>query len=226
MIFGFSTKKVWEKHRSEFLQLYTRELVKKIGAKDLEHRYTDQNGVAYFGFPKDMSLPVDRLGKLYFFSELLHKGLSVSEDRAIHDAMGRALEEGLQNKKTNAAVRIGGLLSELEKRRQLVFHTELIINLLAVQWVREDEDPCVYSNEIQMQKVDQFKLEIEKVGSYPFFQVPELIQLNSFFRLSKDEWDQFWKESQIQQEVLKQALQIVYSSASGSEKSKTTSKAA
>jgi len=215
-----TVKQLWEQHRDEFIRLYSSELIQKIGAKNLEYRYTDLNNVAYFGFPKDMAMSVERLGKLYYFSELLFKGLSAEEDEKIDQMINEALEMGLSNPKEKSAAKIGSLLIERDKRRKLVFHSEIIYNLLAVQWVREDEDPGVFSNEIQMQKVDQFKKEVAEKSAYPFFQVPELKQLNSFFNVSKDEWTAYWHESLMQQETLKIALEKVYTSVNALSRSK------
>lgn len=220
-----SLKALWEKHREDFIRFYAMELVKKIGARDLEHCYTDLNNTAYFRFPKDMALPVERLGKLYYFSELLFKGLSPEEDEKIDAKISDALEVGLKNSKHKSAAMIGSLLMERQKRREFVFHTELLFNLLAVQWVREDENPSTYSNEIQMQKVVQFKKEVEEVGAYPFFQVEELKQLRSFFDLSKEDWEGYWKESLLRQQTLKEALAKVYTFVSDSKASKMTSPA-
>ncbi len=223
MIIAKDIQAIWNKHRKEFLAMHQAENVKKIGARDLEFRYTDLNGVGYFGFGKDMSLPVDRLGKLYEFMEYLMKGMSASEDEAIDKAISNALETGLTNPKEKAAAKIGSLIMEREKRRRLVIHSELLYNILAVQWVREDENPSVYSNEIQMQKVEQFKREVGEGSSYPFFQVPELTQLSSYLRMSKDEWDQFWNDSIVQQKVLIEALKTIYTSETELKQYKTTS---
>ena len=194
--------------------MYAAENVKKIGVHDLEHCYIDTIGKGYYRFGKDFSLPVDRLGKLYAFTELLFKGLSPSEDEAIDRAINNALEAGLGNPKVKSAAKIGSLLIEREKRRNIVIHPELIYNILAVQLVREDEEPSIYANAIQMEKVAQFKLDYERNGAYPFFLMPELKQLNSFLRLSKEELEAYWTESLLQQTVLMEALRTVYTSES------------
>jgi len=223
MIIAKDIASVWKKHRLELLAIHQSETVRKIGARDLEHRYTDLNGVNYSGFTSDMSLPVDRLGRLYSFMEILMKGMTVAEDEAIDKAITDALESGLKNPKEKAAAKIGALIMEREKRRKMVIHTEILYNLLAVQWIREDEDPATFNNEIHMQKVIQFQKEVGEGSSYPFFQVPELKQLNSFLKMSKEEWDAFWNESLIQQKVLTEALKTIYSSEQGSKKFVTTS---
>lgn len=214
MIIGKDIQSVWNKHKKDFLILHALENTKKIKSRDLEYRYIDLNGMSYFGFGKDMALPLDRLGKVYHYMELLLKGLSVEEDEAIDTAISKQLELGLTNPKEKSAAKIGALLIEREKRRKLVIHCELLYNLLAVQWIREDEDPSVFSNDIQMQKVDQFMKEVESRGAYPFFQVPELIQLNSFLKMSETEWEQFWQESTLQIKVLKEVIPAVFSSES------------
>lgn len=207
-------RQVWAENREEFLRFYAEENVKKIGSHDLEYAYTDTNGKAYFRFGKDFSLPMDRLGRLYYFTELLFKGLSPEEDEKIDRAINNALEAGLGNPKVKSAAKIGSLLIEREKRRSMVIHSELLYNILAVQLVREDEDPSLYVNAIQMQKVEQLRMDYERNGAYPFFQMEELRQLRSFLKLSKDELEAFWTESLLQQQVLMEALETVYTSES------------
>ncbi len=225
MIIAKDIASVWKKHRLELLAIHQSETIRKIGAKDLEHRYTDLNGMNYSGFTSDMSLPVDRLGRLCGFMEVLMKGMTVQEDEAIDKAIIDALESGLKNPKEKAAAKIGALIMEREKRRKMVIHTELLYNILAVQWVREDEDPATFNNEIHMAKVIQFQKEVDHRGSYPFFQVPELRQLNSFLKMSMDEWNLFWEESLIQQKVLQEALKTIYSSGSDLKKYEVTTTA-
>lgn len=225
MIWGRNIREVFKKHRLEILRLYNQELNQKITTANLVHRYTDQNGVAYFGFPKDYGLPVERLGKLYHYTELLFKGLTVSEDEAIDDAIEGNLEAGLKNSKNKSAAKIGALLIERKKRRGIILHHELIYNIIAVQWIREDEQPGVFVNEIQLQKVDQFQKECEGGNTHPFFQAPELRQLNSFLQMSNEEWQQSLRESQMKAEVLKEALKILSSSESDSGQSRKTSTA-
>ena len=223
MIIGWTIQAIWNRYKKDFLALYNRELPKKIDAKDLTHRYTDKNGIAYYGFGMDMSLPVDRLGRLLSYTEMLMKGMTVQEDEAIDKAIGDALESGIKNAKEKNAAKIGSLLMEREKRRKLVIHTELLYNILAVQWIRQDEPVAEFNNDIQMQKVEQFKIEIGEGSSYFFFQVPELRQVNSFLKLSMDEWDAFWSESILQQKVLQEALKTIYSSDTGLKKSEMIS---
>ena len=223
MIIGWTIQAIWNRYKKDFLALYNRELSKKIDAKDLTHRYTDKNGIAYYGFGMDMSLPVDRLGRLLSYTEMLMKGMTVQEDEAIDKAIGDALESGIKNAKEKNAAKIGSLLMEREKRRKLVIHTELLYNILAVQWIRQDEPVAEFNNDIQMQKVEQFKIEIGEGSSYFFFQVPELRQVNSFLKLSMDEWDAFWSESILQQKVLQEALKTIYSSDTGLKKSEMIS---
>ena len=226
MIFGLSIESIWNRYKKDFLAIYNRELSSKIDAKDLTHRYTDKNGIAYYGFGMDMSLPVDRLGRLLSYTEMLMKGMTVQEDEAIDKAILNAVQSSLSNPKGNGWAKVASLIEEREKRRKMVIHSELLYNILAVQWIRQDETVAEYNNDIQMQKVEQFKIEIGDGSSYFFFQVPELRQVNSFLKLSLEEWNAYWKESLIQQQVLKEALATIYSSGSDLKKYETTTTAA
>jgi len=214
MILAKSIQSLWAnpKHRAEILRLYNLELTQRFKAHNLVHRYTDTNGQAYFAYPKDMGQPVERLGKLFQYTELLFKGLSASEDEAIDNAIMSHIEAGLNNSKKKGSASIAVLIGEKKRRRGIILHHELIYNILAVQWIREDEEPTVFNNEIQKQKVEQFQKESEAGAGHPFFQAPELKQLNSFLEMSKEEWMQSLNESKVQAEVLKESLKILSSS--------------
>ena len=204
MIYIGSRKALEDKIRAEVIKERDS---KPLTHAALEYCYTDMEGKKYYRFGDTMALAIERFGKMKEYLMWIASGITPYElDKLIEFGEG-ALEEGIKSKGSKAAGKIGWVFTELRERKKLIIHTELLYNFLACQWVREDEDPATYNNEIQMQKVDQFKKEVASKDAYFFFQVKELKMLYEQLNLSKHEWTVFWEESLIKQEALKQMLQ-------------------
>lgn len=217
-------KKLWEDYRVEMLQIYATENRKPVTHAQLTKSFVDSNGMQYYSFSKDMLFPVERHGKLLFYMNHIAKMLSSEEDEMVDDTIANAVMNGTDLTKIKIAV--GAIMAEKRKRREMCIHTELFYNYLALHYIREDEAPEYFDNDIQMQKVVQFHEEVKKKGSsYHFFQVPEFKKLNDMLMLSQIEWDEQWQNSLQQERNLPQALKIFSNSAILQEIKKKISKA-
>ncbi|MFI5404926.1 MAG: hypothetical protein ACHQ1D_00285 [Nitrososphaerales archaeon] len=183
--------------------------VTSIPHAKLELCFTDSKGVKYYKFPDNMSLPLERFGKLQEYMMWMSSGITSTELDGLLDEADKALTEGLLQKKN--AARIGFILSEIRDRKNMVIHTELLYNFLSVQVIRQDEQPEFYNNSIQMEKVAQFKEETKNGKTYDFFLRIGLKKLNALFNMSEAEWNRLWEESIQAQEALKQASVIIQS---------------
>lgn len=170
----------------------------------LELCFTDSNGVKYYKFPEAMSLPVERFGKLQEFMMWMSAGLTSVELDALIDTADQALTDGLTQKKN--AAKIGFVLSQIRERKNMVIHTELLYNFLAVQVIREDEPAEHFNNSIHLEKIAQFKIETANGKTYDFFLHIGLKKLNDIFNMSEAEWNKFWGDSLEQQILLKKML--------------------
>lgn len=205
-----SPAELWKLHREEFLKILSAER-KPLHLNSLSFAFVDSDGKKYFRFPKDVTLPGERFGKLNEYVTFISKGLTAEEDIMLDEAIERLLEAGIGKSQKNVSA-IGAILQERKKRRSLVIHTELLYNFIAVQLIREDESPESFDNDIQMQKVTMFK-QMTKTGStYFFFQKQELNRLSNLSGMSQSEWDQYWQESLIQQRALPESLKVFASS--------------
>jgi len=175
----------------------------------LELCFTDSKGIKYYKFPENMTLPLERFGKLQEYMTWMASGISPDEIDMLMDKADKALTEGLLQKK-NAAL-IGFIISEIRNRKGMVIHTELLYNFLAVQVIRQDEAPEVYSNSIQMKKVEQFKEETKNGKTYDFFLRIGLKKLNALYNMSEAEWSRLWEESIQAQRLLKEAMKVIQS---------------
>lgn len=215
-----SPQELWNKYRAEFLKIYASEQGLKIAHKDLEKWFIDSNGKQYYKFPKSMSLPIERKGHLTDLYTHLSSGISGEEMDKLLSAMDNILSQGVG--KPEVASKLGAIIHILKERRKLIFHTEILYNILAVQAIREDEAPDTYSTEIQLQKVAQFKEEVSKSNSYFFFQQTRLHTPIDLLSLTPEEWASLWEESQVQQGAMEKMLDLVLTSGESKKKGQTS----
>lgn len=212
MILSKSVKDFYLKHKDEIEQLRFKEHQKPVLCSSLEEtNFLDSNGKRHYRFPKSMAMPIDRLGQLKMFSQYLSKGLSAEEDDAIDSAMEKCLQDGLGNPKSGAAARIGALIMERKKRKQFTFHTQLFYNILAVQWVREDEKPLEFDQAIHFEKVNEFMKAEKDESILFFFQQPELSGLISLLKILEKDVPTYFHESKAQIKELADKLSLINS---------------
>lgn len=232
MIPAVPAENFYQQKRGEILKLFYEENSRvKFDRKSLEHAYTFKGGHRCYRFPKHMGLPLERFGKMKFYLMWMQSGISPQELRSLIEAASKALADGITNPENSS--KIGLILEEMKGRERMTLHTELLYNFLAVQWVRDDEDPVTYNNQIQLEKVEMFREEVEAGNSYFFFQQTELKMLSTLYRMSEDEWKEYWNESLNNQSYLK-AMEMMLAkpsankspSASDSTSTQTTSKPA
>ena len=210
IVYGKDLKEIWAKHKTDFVQFFIDESSnKRIKSENLEFRFNDSNGKIYYGFPDSLPLPIERWGKARDFLSWMAIGLSPEEFTELIEAAEKNWVSHLKTGKN--AARVGYIFEELKTRRNNVLHTELLYNYLAIQLVREDEDPVVFNNEIHLEKVEQFKKETSKGNHYFFFQVPELKKLHELWNFNQEEWERYWIESTTKQKLLKKILQTILS---------------
>lgn len=215
MIIAKNLKSLYASHKDELIKLLLSDQVKPSTHTHLElitHNgvpFYDSNNKRYYRFGKRLNMSVDRLGEMMHFTQCLAKGLSPAEDDKIDEMIGRALDDGIRNPQKSAAAKIGAALEERKKRKTLTFHSELYFNLLAIQFIREDENPLTYDNEIQMQKVMAFKDGLTAERAHFFFQQPELKRLIDLSMMSPQDVLKSLEESQAERELLSKKLSLI-----------------
>lgn len=183
-------------------------LLKKNGAgftKDnLSFCFLDLEGNSYYSFPKEVALPVVRLGKLQEYYTWLSAGVTGDELSEMVDAADKALSNGLKDAKGMA--KIGFILSELKDRKNMVIHHELYYNILAAQLIRHDEKINEWNNEIQLQKVEAFKA-LDKENDSFFLATHELLLQLSSLSITREKLLELLNESILRVKSMKEMLQ-------------------
>jgi len=197
-----SIDKLFAVNREKFLQAYARDSVRHYKTADLEKAFVTHGGIQYYRFPKSMSMPINRIGKVQNYIAWMARGLSAEEHDRILDVMEKVLMDGLAVKK--GAAKIGAMIQEMRDRKNMTVHSELIYNFVAIQYIRQDENPEIISQDIHSLKIKELKAEAETYGNTGFFfHMPELKGVLKHLDISEDQWKLFWNVSIKRQEALK-----------------------
>lgn len=213
-------QQLWDTHREDFLKIYSKESQKPLTHSGLEKVFVDINGKQLYKFPTDMHLPVERFGQKKKLLQALNKGLTDAEDEEMDNAIAEIVLNGtnlLEIKK-----RVSGVLGEKQTRRKLVIHADIFYQLVAVELVREDENPEVYDNELQMDKVKTFKKMTRDGSTYFFFQQTGLKSLSAYLNFTQSEWDYFWTSSVVKIKSLPKVLEVFTSGITSLNQKKTS----
>ena len=161
--------------------------------ENMNYLFNDLDGNQYYGFDKEVSMPVVRLGKLQEYYAWLSAGITGEELSKLMDEADKALTDGLVNKK--GVAKIGFIISEIKDRKNMIVHPELYYNIIAAQLIRHDEKINDFNNEIQMQKVEAFKK--MDLDSDTFFLITrELLGHSNLLNMSIKELRNLFRESE------------------------------
>lgn len=193
--------------REDILKLLYSEASKGSSFK-MEHALIDGAGRAYRRFTDQDDLPLERIGKMQDYLELMSSGVSEEELSSLVAAADNELARANNQEKFSAS-KVGWVLQEILLRQKTILHPELLYNLVAVQLVREDEPISEFVESIQQEKVIQFKADTKGKDTYFFFQIPELKLVNKLLKLSESEWNQYWQESLKEISTLNRKLSLL-----------------
>jgi hypothetical protein len=222
MILAPSLKHIWDKHKTELLQLYAVEQSPRIEHKELEKRFVDTLGMQWRGWPKNLPVPTLRNGRANEYLMWLSAGLTSDELNKLIDKADELLTAGITSGKN--AAKLGYILQEMRDRGKMIVHHELEVNFVCCLLVREDEDPAVFNDQIHKEKVSYILAELEKGNFHFFFHLPELQNSLQRHRFTKEEWIQYYEESVIRIKTTSQVLKTILSASASKPPVKTSKK--
>lgn len=194
-------KILYKLFKRQFLKQYFLEQSSKKGFEKMVKRFVDSNGKIYYLPENDFDTPLERIKAIEICVRQISAGLSDNEFKKIREAMKKALGEG---KKPNIPM-IGHLLIEMERREEMVLHPDIMFDLVANKYIREDEDPFIIDKKIHQEKIEQFKKDSVD-GLYDFFYRASLAQYMPYLTKLESEWDEYWKESEVKVKALNKQM--------------------
>lgn len=178
--------------RQQFMDLFTKLKAKPITHQELELTdLIDKQGRRYYAFRDYGAMPVARYNKMLELFNWMANGIQPEYLDQVIDAMDESLTKGLEQEA--GAAKIGALIHELQRRKEMVVPFQLQLQVLCIQFVREDEDPGEFVQRIQMDKVEAFEKETHLHDF--FLERPEWRKLQSMLGITSADWIEYLRRS-------------------------------
>jgi hypothetical protein len=175
---------------------------KQDGAhKSLIPEFIDTQGRRWFTYAKG-ELPVARMAKLKTYYDILSRGLSGEVIDTAFEAANECLAKG-------KIAEAGRVLCDLKDLKDSVVNMDAFINIIAVSYCREDEDPDTITDHIHTEKINTLMAETE-AGRF-FFRTSVWKDCVRTFNLSSMDAAQLLTEYQAEMERLQRRWSVLTS---------------
>ena len=164
--------------------IYRSYAAKQIKA-GLKGEFQDNQGRWYYSFRDDQDLPHTRSAKSQTYSQYLAAGLSGDMFKEAYTRINELFAHA-------DYLGAGVIINDLKELNQNIVNVDIIINIMAVNYVREDEEVAVISDTIHQEKCDFLKSETEH-GRF-FFRMPEWLNLLKKAGILSEESEQFYQD--------------------------------
>lgn len=181
---------------------------KKTGFEKTTRSHVDKKFKSYYSFGSDMDLPLERLQALLPKLKLLKYGF----DEDMEDKLWDALELAINNGKKPDIAQIGFIAKERKRRKDMVINTDILFDIVALRYIREDENPGIIDPEIHKEKIAQFKNDSVD-GLYNFFYIAGLVELVPLLKLTEKDFLESLMDSEVMNQALSQSLTAYLSEA-------------
>ncbi len=175
----------------------------KTYKENMEYAFTDSKGKRYFYFPDIKKLPLPLFEKLNELQTQLDARIPGPD----LDKWVAAIEALVNSDASSKKIRteIGYWIGVLKERRQLLFEPTILMEIAGLLYIREDENPAVYTVEIHKEKVAQF-LADSKEGEllYDFFQHAGLSRYIPSQSITRENWKEYFQTMTAKVELFNQ----------------------
>ncbi len=155
--------------------------------QNMQVAFVDSQNRKYFYFPDLKQLPLPLLEKLNELQEQLNCKLPGRD----LDAWLAKVEEVLNSNSQTKITELGYWLGVLKDRKEILFDPTLLTEIAALLYIREDENPSVYNEQIHKEKFNLLWADSQKGGAlYDFFQQAGLSRYIPSQSITAENWQQ------------------------------------
>lgn len=177
---------------------------------NLVEAFVDSQGRKYFKFKREIDAPYVRFAQLQEYLYQVERKLNKRELKMYTDACKHQIEKVLNNTShaevmVRELARLSVLIEDMEILEEQILHPELMMDIVACLYIREDENPAEFNEKIHNQKVEQFKKDSQG-GLYDFFYNAGLGKYFTGFELLKEDFESLYQYSQAKMETIQEKL--------------------
>ena len=170
---------------------------------NLKYAFRDSLGRSYFYFPKMEDIPLPLFEKLNELQEQMRCKIP-SKDL---DIWIKKVKEVLNGNSKTKVTDFGYWLGVLEERRNILFEPMILTEIAALLYIREDENPCIYNEELHKEKF-QMLWQDSREGAflYDFFHNAGLSGYIPSESVTRENWIQFLEQASEKMMKFKSAI--------------------
>jgi hypothetical protein len=172
--------------------LYRRHAAKQI-RQGMVAEFQDDKGRWYYSFKDPQDVPITRLAEAQTSMQFLAAGLTPDLFEKAMDTLTVCLAK-------SEIVKAGGVIASLTELNKRIVNLDAVVNIIAINYVREDEDTVKVNPTIHAEKCEFLKTETEE-GRF-FFRLPMFASLLTNHPVSKEQSTQLWQAYQTELERL------------------------
>lgn len=177
----------------------------------MEFIHKDENGLKWYSFHDKSVMPLTRYLKLQKFIIIWNRNLDNTELSKLIDAAEECIEDGvvkLQGGKRINLIKLVTILSEMRSRHEKIRPFELMADMMAINFVREDEDYYMFDNVKHLEKKN-YILDAAKKKDPFFLNTTIFKNLSGSVITSREGLAQFMELSEEQARVNVEKLQYI-----------------
>ena len=167
-------------------------------------------GHKYYIYPNIFDIPIERMGRIQDLVIQLQRMLSREELDVFLENMENALNASVSGAAVKNLAQIGFLVGEMRKRKEMLIHPDVMMELAGAVLIREDQNPGEWNAEFEHKKVEAFRNAYKGKELYDFFVLAGLSQYFPNMEYLEEDWTIFWEMAtsrlEATQELLKSEL--------------------
>ena len=202
-------KIVYKLFKQELTQLVWDETYKPDTMKGLKFALVCE-GHKFYIYPNIFDIPIERMGRIQDLVIQLQRMVSKEELDIFLENMENALNASVSGAAVKNLAQIGFLVGEMRKRKEMLIHPEVMMELAGAVLIREDQNPGEWNAEFEQKKVESFKNAYKGKELYDFFVLAGLSQYFPNIAHLEEDWTIFWEMAasrlEATQELLKSEL--------------------
>lgn len=176
--------------------IYRTHLAKR-SKENLEAAFHDNQGRLYYTFRDADRIPAERVAEAHVYLQFLAAGI----DPDTFKESIKTIEAHFAKGETVNACAVLHFMSEHGRR---IVNFDAMVNVIAVNHVREDEDPMIFNKTIHAEKCNFLKSETQE-GRF-FFRLPMCLKFLNDATLSTKDLETLWAEYIKGKDLLRQIL--------------------